>query len=177
MRHQLAADDLAAVRDALPGWVVFWAWFAAPVAAALLMLPLIWLTHRWSRYGSTGAHWTRVARRHHSATIKAMPTMLATVGGGEVTALLFGPPGELGVVAVALVGPRVVIPGIDDALWLDGGSTFLLSFGVFTSGLPVVAQLPWSGGPVPGVRAVWQGASLDANGALQFSNPALTILP
>lgn len=68
--NQLAADDLAALRDALPGWVVFWAWFAAPVAAALLTLPLIWLTHRWSRYGSTGAHWTRVARRHHSATIR-----------------------------------------------------------------------------------------------------------
>jgi hypothetical protein len=111
------------------------------------------------------------------ATAEVMPRMRATFAGGQVAAELHGAPGSIGVIVLGLVGQPVPIPGIQDALWTDAGSTFLLSFGVFAPGVPVTHNLPWISGPVPAVRAVWQGLALDANGGMQLSNPSLTILP
>lgn len=112
------------------------------------------------------------------ATAQVMPAMRATLASGQVVAQLRGVPGTIGVIAIGLVGQPVVIPGIQDALWLDSGSTFLLSFGVFGPSAPILSHtMPWSGGLVPGVRAVFQGVELDAAGALELSNPSLLILP
>ncbi|MCU0866178.1 MAG: hypothetical protein MUC36_20530 [Planctomycetes bacterium] len=111
------------------------------------------------------------------ASAEVMPRMRATFAGGQVAAELHGTPGSIGVIALGLIGQPVPIPGIPDPLWIDSGSTFLLSFGVFAPGVPVTHNLPWVSGPVPAVRAVWQGIALDANGGMQLSNPSLTILP
>ena len=83
--------------------------------------------------------------------------------------------GAAGAIAIALPGPRWLVPGATDALWLDGGSMAFLAFGVLGP-TPLTRTLPWSGGFVAGTRTVWQGASLDATG-LQISNPSVLILP
>jgi hypothetical protein len=103
--------------------------------------------------------------------------MRASLSGGQVAVELQGEPGTIGAIALALVGTPLLVPGIQDALWLDPASTTVVTFGVFAAGAPITTSLPWAGGPVPAVRAVWQGVALDASGGLALSNPSLTILP
>lgn len=112
-----------------------------------------------------------------TATVATMPRMLASLGGGLVAVERHGEPGTIGAIALALVGTPLLVPGIQDALWLDPASTTVVTFGVFAPGAPITTSLPWAGGPVPAVRAVWQGIALDAGGGLALSNPSLTVLP
>lgn len=112
-----------------------------------------------------------------TATVATMPRMRASFGGGLVAVELHGEPGTIGAIALALVGTPLLVPGIQDALWLDPASTTVVTFGVFAAGAPITTSLPWAGGSVPAVRAVWQGITLDAGGGLALSNPSLTILP
>jgi hypothetical protein len=111
------------------------------------------------------------------AAASVMPRMRATFASGQVAAELHGEPGSIGVIAVGVIGQPVPLPGILDPLWIDAGSMFLPSFGVLGPGAPVTHNLPWVNGPVPAVRAVWQGVVLDAAGGMQISNPSLAILP
>jgi hypothetical protein len=112
-----------------------------------------------------------------TSTVATMPRMRASLSGGQVAVELQGEPGTIGAIALALVGTPLLVPGIQDALWLDPASTTVVTFGVFAAGAPITTSLPWAGGPVPAVRAVWQGVALDASGGLALSNPSLTILP
>jgi hypothetical protein len=112
------------------------------------------------------------------AVAEAMPALTTAFAGGTATASLGGANGHFGVIGVALPGPVLAVPGIDDALWLDGGSLFPVAFGVIgANGAPVVAQLPWNGGSVAGVRAMWQALTFAPAGMLHLSNPSLTLLP
>ncbi|HEX6810677.1 MAG TPA: hypothetical protein VF384_03545 [Planctomycetota bacterium] len=112
-----------------------------------------------------------------TATTMGMPKLVTTFATPLAQARLDGQPGQLGAICLALPGPRVVVPGIQDAIWLDGATFVPLSVGVMAPGSPIVANMTWSSGPVPAVRAVWQAVSLDPALGLQISNPSLRILP
>ena len=112
-----------------------------------------------------------------TATAQAMPRVTTSFNGAAAQVQLDGEPGQLGALALALPGPRVVVPGIYDAIWLDGTTFTPVSVGVFAAGAPITATLPWSSAAVPAVRAVWQGVVFDPIGGLQVSNPSFVILP
>jgi hypothetical protein len=88
-----------------------------------------------------------------------------------------GEPGQLGAIALALPGPRIVVPGIDGAIWLDGATFTPVTLGIFAAGAPITATMPWAGAAVPAVRAVWQGIAFDPVAGLSVSNPSFVILP
>jgi hypothetical protein len=111
------------------------------------------------------------------ATAEPMPALTTSYANGIASASLTGVPGHLGVVGVALPGPLLLVPGIDDAVWVDAAGFIPVAFGVVGTGAPVTAQLPWSGGPTPAVRAVWQALTFAPAGTLHLSNPSFTLLP
>lgn len=108
-------------------------------------------------------------------SITTMPALSTSFDGTTAIAELTGEAGAFAAIAIGLPGPRTVLPGIADPLWLDSGSLAFLAFGTLGP-TPLTRTLPWSGAMVPGSRTVWQGASLGASG-LQLSNPSVLILP
>jgi hypothetical protein len=111
------------------------------------------------------------------AIAAAMPALTSQYAANVATASLAGSIGHLGVIGVGLPGSVLAVPGIDGALWLDPASYFPVAFGIVDTGAPVQAQLPWTPGPVSGVRALWQALTFAPEGTLHLSNPSLTILP
>jgi hypothetical protein len=112
-----------------------------------------------------------------TAIAEPMPALTSSFQPGAAVASLRGAIGHFGVVGVALPGPVLAVPGIDGALWVDAGTFFPVAFGVVGSTTSVDAALPWSGGQVAGVRAVWQALTFAPAGTLHLSNPSLTLLP
>ena len=111
------------------------------------------------------------------ATSTPLPRVAASFTGAVAQVQFDGQPGQLGAIALALPGPRIVVPGIDGAIWLDGATFTPVALGIFAAGAPITAALPWSGAAVPAVRAVWQGIAFDPSAGLQVSNPSFVILP
>jgi hypothetical protein len=69
----------------------------------------------------------------------------------------------------------VSLPGLD-AIWLDGATFTPLAVGVLGTS-PLAVQMPWTSGPVPAVRAVFQALTYDPVAGFAISNPSLLILP
>lgn len=111
------------------------------------------------------------------AVAEAMPALTSGYAASAATASLAGALGHFGVICVGLPGPVLTVPGIDGALWVHAASLFPVAFGPVDTGAPLQAQLPWTPGPVPGVRALWQALTFAPTGTLHLSNPSLTLLP
>ena len=112
-----------------------------------------------------------------TATSTALPRITTGFTGSVAQVQFDGEPGQLGAIALALPGPRIIVPGIDGAIWLDGATFTPVTLGIFAAGVPITATLPWAGGAVPAVRAVWQGIAFDPAAGLRVSNPSFVILP
>jgi hypothetical protein len=110
-----------------------------------------------------------------AATPIVMPTVTTTSVPGSATATVAGAPGHLVAVAVALPGPLVALPGLD-AIWLDLATFTPLGVGVLGTS-PFVAQMPWTPGAVPAVRAVFQALTFDPVAGFALSNPSFVLLP
>lgn len=102
------ASDLAAVRDALPLWLVAAGWIATPLLLALLAMPLPWLADRVSRPKLDGLHWTEAARLRHAADVGVLAMVGITIALAIVM-VLAGANGEV-------VGPS----GVTRAFWAGG---------------------------------------------------------
>lgn len=107
---------------------------------------------------------------------KPMSSLTTTFTGTHAEATLNAPAGWFGAIAISLPGPRVPLPGWDEAVWLDGGALQFLANGLTGPGSPVVASLPWTLGLLVGYPSMWQGVTFDPVGGLQVSNPALLVL-
>jgi hypothetical protein len=110
-----------------------------------------------------------------TAIASVMPTVTTVFAGGQATASVAGAIGNLAAIAVALPGPLAFLPGLD-AIWLDSATFTPLAIGVLGTS-PLTAQMPWTSGPVPAVRAVFQGLTYDPLAGFAISNPSLLILP
>ena len=104
-----------------------------------------------------------------------MPTVTTAFVAGLARATVAGAPGHLVVAAVALPGSLVSLPGLD-AIWLDLATFTPIGVGVLGTS-PFIAQMPWTPGVVPGVRAVFQALTFDPAAGFAFSNPSFVLLP
>ena len=109
------------------------------------------------------------------ATQLVMPTVTTAFATGLATATVAGAPGHLVAAAVALPGPLVSLPGLDP-IWLDPATFTPIGVGVLGTS-PFVAQMPWTPGAVPAVRAVFQALTFDPVAGFAFSNPSFVLLP
>ena len=112
-----------------------------------------------------------------TATPKSMPDISSSTGAFGADAVLRGPNGGLGAIAIALPGPRVVVPGFADAIWLDSGSLIWVGLGVLGGTTPVSAQWAYTPGSLPQSTVYWQGISYDAIHQMQVSNPSFLVVP
>lgn len=103
-------------------------------------------------------------------------SLRTTFTGTHAEATLTAPNGWFGAIAVSLPGPRVQVPGMDDEVWLDGGSLQFVAQGLTGPGTPVVASLPYTPGALVGYPSMWQGVTYDPVDGLQVSNPSVLIL-
>jgi len=111
-------------------------------------------------------------------TVVMRPTssLRTTFTGTHAEATLTAPNGWFGAIAVSVPGPRVQVPGMDDEVWLDGGSLQFVAQGLTGPGTPVVASLPYTPGALVGYPSMWQGVTYDPVDGLQVSNPSVLIL-
>ena len=127
------------------------------------------------RYDSTVAIAAPMFEPTIGATQLVMPTVTTAFATGLATATVAGAPGHLVAAAVARPGPLVTLPGLD-AIWLDPATFTPIGVGVLGTS-PFVAQLPWTPGAVPAVRAVFQALTFDPVAGFAFSNPSFVLLP
>jgi hypothetical protein len=111
-----------------------------------------------------------------TAVVKPTSSLRTTFTGTALEATLKTPNGWFGAIAISLPGPRVQVPGMEDEVWLDGGSLQFLASGLMGPGTPVVASVPWSLGLLVGYPSMWQGVTFDPIDGLQVSNPSLLVL-
>ena len=97
--------------------------------------------------------------------------------GAPVTALLHGPHGDLGALAVALSGPSYTFPGIVDRFFWNPATLVTLAIGVPMAGTPVagVVALP-NHASFLGLPLVWHGITHAPATGLQVSNPVFHIV-
>lgn len=128
----------------------------------------------WIDAGVTLSHTITAA----GLTVVPRPTssLRTTFTGTHAEATLTAPSGWFGAIAVSVPGPRVQVPGMDDEVWLDGGSLQFVAQGVTGPGTPVVASLPYTVGALVGYPSMWQGVTYDPVDGLQVSNPSLLVL-
>lgn len=114
-----------------------------------------------------------------ATTVGVMPrlTTVPNLSGDQYFARLYGPPGHLAAIALALPGPPVALAGVIDPVWLDPGTVGGLVAAVLTTS-PFVWNLQTpAAGQLLGVRATWQGVTYDPAVGFQLSNPSFSILP
>lgn len=111
---------------------------------------------------------------------RAMPRLAATDGtaGGSLTAAADVPAGHAAVLLLGLMGPPLLLPGVDDAFWLDPVAHIFQAFGVTLPGQPLTSVVAVPLAPsLLGFRLGWQAVSLDpASGAMQVSNPQISMV-
>ncbi len=128
----------------------------------------------WIDAGVTLSH--TIAAAGVTVVMKPTSSLRTTFTGTALQATLKAPNGWFGAIAVSLPGPRVQVPGMDDEVWLDGGSLQFVAQGVTGPGAPIVASVPWSLGLLVGYPSMWQGVTYDPTDGLQVSNPSLLVL-
>lgn len=109
-------------------------------------------------------------------TTLALPDVVSTSAapGGTMSATATCQPGDLLVLLLGLPGNEIVLPGVDDSLWVDPlAYVFAAASGTGSANasLPVPPQAT-----MVGVQLLWQGAVLPAIGTLQLSQPSLSVV-
>lgn len=97
--------------------------------------------------------------------------------GMPVTARMYGPVGQLGVLAVGFPGPSYTVPGITDPLFWDPSSAVTQVLGVPAAGAPLLGVVA-----VPnhtsflGLSLLWHGLSYAPATGLLVSNPGCHVV-
>jgi len=107
--------------------------------------------------------------------VRPLPSLrtVSAPPGGTVHADVTTPLGELVLLAVALPGPVLAVPGVDGTFWLDPGTAFLATFGIPQPGAPVQHSIAVPSGPaLVGARFAWQAVAYSAADGLRASNPS-----
>ena len=94
--------------------------------------------------------------------------------GGDVTATVFSPPGDLVVLAIALPGNPLVVPGFG-CLWVDLSTILPIASTVQGPGAHWTVKVPVPLGAPLGFPVVLQGAS-GQGGDLKFTTPTVAII-
>ena len=104
-------------------------------------------------------------------TTVAMPVVSANTGGANALAhaQMIGPGNGVGMLLFGLPGLPIGIPGVNDPVLLLAGSESVQAAGPLTNALSASYIVPATP-PLLGMRATWQGASLEAATGLQISN-------
>lgn len=107
-----------------------------------------------------------------------MPRLSTTGGGlgGTIDVTRSGPLGDVYVVAVSLPTLSSVLPGVADAVWLDGASLFVEAAGVATQASITVQKAVPNVAALRGFVMTWQAADLDATGLVALSNPSVVVV-
>lgn len=113
--------------------------------------------------------------------VTAAPQAFVTVDdpslGAPVTALLHGPHGDLGALAVALSGPSYTFPGIVDRFFWNPATLVTLAIGVPMAGAPVAGVVALQNhASFLGLPLVWHGITHAPATGLQVSNPVFHIV-
>lgn len=108
-----------------------------------------------------------------------MPWLTGTSApsGGSLGATVLTEDGDLVILAVGLPGPSVMVPGLQDPLWLDPGAHVFAAIGVQQAGTPVTGSVPVPvGNAFRGLHLNWGAACHGPVTGFQATNPVVTLV-
>ncbi|MCA8952339.1 MAG: hypothetical protein KDE27_22710 [Planctomycetes bacterium] len=119
-----------------------------------------------------------VADPEFQLTVRPLPhvTGQSAVIGSTLTATTPGPIGQFVILVVGLPGAPIVLPGIDNAFWLDPVVSAWAAVGVPQTGAPLTGSATIPNSPsFRGLIVGWQSLTQGPNG-LEASNPSWTLV-